>query len=112
MDETTLKMWWPSPEAFEDLIVEDAEHGFNLSAPDDTECGDWLAFWSQDEAHHVVFEKEFIEVLRNYANRVLENHGENEKFPDRGTENRIQAQDDQSGVQSEHEPGSDPSQPS
>jgi hypothetical protein len=91
MTDTLPNMWWPSLEAFEDLTVEDAEHGFNLSAPDDSECGDWLTFWGQDEAHHAVFEKEFIEVLRNYTNRVLENHGENEKFPDRGTEDREQA---------------------
>ena len=107
MDETTREMWWPSPEALEDLVVEDAEHGFDLSAPDDTECGEWLAFWSQDEAHHKIFEEEFTAVLRNYANRVLENHGENEKFPDRGAEDGTQAQDDESGAQPEHEPGSD-----
>jgi hypothetical protein len=111
MDETTPKMWWPSPEAFEDLTVKDAEHGFDLSAPDDTECGDWLAFWSQDEAHHTVFEKEFTEVLRNSANRVLENHGENEELPDGGQEDRSETQDECSGAQPEHEPGSDSQQP-
>ena len=111
MDETTLKIWWPSPEAFEDLTVEDAEHGFDLSAPDDTECGDWLAFWSQDEAHHAVFEKEFTEVLRNSANRVLENHVENEELPDGGTENRVQAQENLDRQEPEHEPGSDPFPP-
>jgi hypothetical protein len=112
MDETTREMWWPSPEAFEDLTVEDAEYGFDLSAPDDTECGEWLAYWNQDEAHHKVFEEEFTAVLRNYANQVLENHGENEELPDGGTEDRVQAQDDQSGSESEHEPGSDSQQPS
>ena len=111
MDETTPKMWWPSPEAFEDLTVKDAEHGFDLSAPDDTECGDWLAFWSQDEAHHTVFEKEFTEVLRNSANRVLENHVENEELPDRGTEDRVQAQENLDRQEPEHEPGSDPFPP-
>jgi hypothetical protein len=107
MDETTLEMWWPSPEALEDLTVKDAEHGFDLSAPDDTECGEWLAFWNQDGAHHKVFEEEFTAVLRNYANLVLENHGENEILVDRGQEDRVQAQDECSGTQSEHEPGSD-----
>jgi hypothetical protein len=94
MTETHIEMWWPSPEAFEDLIVEDAEHGFDLSAPDGTECGEWLAFWDQDEAHHTVFEEEFTTVLRNHANQFLESNGENEELPDRGTENREQAQDD------------------
>ncbi len=57
MTDTLPEMWWPSPEAFEDLTVEDAEHGFDLSAPDDTECGEWLAFWNQDEAHHKILAK-------------------------------------------------------
>jgi hypothetical protein len=112
MDETTREMWWPSPGAFEDLTVEDAEHGFNLSAPDDTECGEWLAFWNQDEAHHKVFEEEFTAVLHNYANRVLENHGENEILVDGGQEDRVQAQDECPGPQPEHESGSNSQQPS
>ncbi len=103
----SLEMWWPSPEAFEDMVVEDAEHGFDLSAPDDTECGEWLAYWNQDEAHHKIFEEEFITVLRHYANRLLENHGENEELPDGGTEDRSETQDECSGSQPKHQPGSD-----
>jgi hypothetical protein len=106
MTDTLPDMWWPSPSAFDDLTVEDAEHGFDLLAPDDTECGEWLAFWNQDEAHHTVFEKNFVEVLRNYANKVLETHGKDEGLPDRGTETREQAQDECSGSEPEHEPGS------
>ena len=30
------EFFWPSPEAFDDLTVEDAEEGFTLIAPDDT----------------------------------------------------------------------------
>ena len=97
MDETTLEMWWPSPEAFEDLTVEDAEHGFDLSAPDDTECGEWLAYWAQDEVHHKVFEEEFIAVLRNYANQLLEKHGENEILLDRGKQDRVQTEEISTG---------------
>ena len=41
------EFWWPSPEAFENLTVEDADEGFTFDAPDDSECGEWLAFWSQ-----------------------------------------------------------------
>jgi hypothetical protein len=108
---TEIEMWWPSPEAFEDLIVEDAEHGFNLSAPDDTECGEWLTFWNQDEAHHLVFEKEFTTVLQNYANQILDANGQNEDFPDGENSDSVQAQDERSGLQPEHEPGSD-SEPS
>jgi hypothetical protein len=93
-------MWWPSPEAFEDLTVEDAEHGFDLSAPDDTECGEWLAFWSQDEEHHKVFTGEFTAVLRNYANQILDANGKDEELPDGGQEDRSETQNDITGSQS------------
>ena len=111
MTDTLPEMWWPSPEAFENLTVEDAEHGFDLSAPDDTECGEWLAYWNQDEAHHKVFEEEFTAVLRNYANQILEANGQNEDLPERGNTDSVQAQDERSGSQPEHESGSD-SEPS
>ena len=107
----SLTMWWPSPEALEDLVVEDAEHGFDLSAPDDTECGEWLAFWSQDEAHHKVFEDEFVAALTNYC-KILDTNGKDEKLLDRGAENRVEAQDDQPGLQPGHEPGAGTEQPS
>jgi len=100
MDETTCEMWWPSPEAFEDLTVEAAEHGFDLSAPDDTECGEWLAYWAQDEEHHKVFTEEFTTVLRNYANQILESNGKDEELPDGGQSDREQAQDECSRPQS------------
>jgi hypothetical protein len=86
-------MWWPSPEAFEDLTVEDAEHGFDLSAPDDTECGEWLAYWAQDEEHHKVFEEEFTAVIRDYANQILESNGKDEELPDGSQSDREQAED-------------------
>jgi hypothetical protein len=107
MTETLPEMWWPSPEAFEDLTVEDAEHGFDLSAPDDTECGEWLAFWSQDEAHHKIFEEEFTAVLRNYANEILTQNGQNEDLPDGKNSDSVQTQDVGTGLQPEHESGSD-----
>ena len=105
MTETPIEMWWPSPFAFNDLTVEEAEHGFDLSAPDDTECGEWLAFWSQDEAHHKVFEDEFTAVLRNHANKVLENHGENQSIPVGNPGDSEQAEVHCSRPQPEYEPG-------
>jgi hypothetical protein len=86
-------MWWPSPEAFNDLVVEDAEYGFVLSAPDDSECGEWLAYWNQDAAHHVMFEEQFTEVLTQYANKILDQNGENEVVPDGIQSDREQAED-------------------
>ncbi len=107
----SLTMWWPSPEAFEDLEVTDIEEGWQLSAPDDTELAEWLNYWSQDEEHHVFFEKAFLEVLTNHANFILDQHGKAEDLPDGRQGNPEQAEDERPGVLSEHEPGSNP-QPS
>lgn len=91
-------MWWPSPEAFDDLTVEDAEYGFDLSAPDGTECAEWLAYWNQDEAHHKVFEEQFVEILTQYANKILEEHGQAEAIADEQDCNRTQAEENSAGA--------------
>ncbi len=98
MTETPIEMWWPSPSALDALTVEDVENGFDLSAPDGTECGEWLAFWTQDEAHHKVFEDEFIAVLRNHANKVLETHGETEAVTDEQSAHREQTEEECPGT--------------
>ena len=98
MIETPPDMWWPSPEAFEDLTVEDAEYGFDLSAPDNTECAEWLAFWTQDEIHHKVFTEEFIKVLTHYANKTLEQHGQTEAVSDEQSSNRSETEENSSGT--------------
>jgi predicted lipoprotein len=102
----SLTMWWPSPEAFEDLEVTDIEEGWQLSAPDDTELAEWLNFWSQDEEHHAFFEKAFLAVLTNHANFILDQHGKAEDLPDGRQGNPEQAEDERSGMLPEHEPGS------
>jgi hypothetical protein len=89
--------WWPHPEAFQDLTVEDTEEGFTLSAPDNTECAEWLAHWDQDEAHHKIFEDMFIQVLTDQANKTLETHGEDEVLPDGEHDDSEQAQDVSTG---------------
>jgi hypothetical protein len=101
------EFWWPSPEAFEDLKVEDTETGFTLEAPDNSECGDWLAYWNQTEEHHELFEKEFIKCLKNYIDTTLKEHGKTEGITDLDQENREQTEDDVTGSVSEHEPGCD-----
>ena len=60
------EFFWPSPEAFDDLTVEDAGEGFTLIAPDETECGEWLAYWNQSPEHIELFTEAFTENLRNY----------------------------------------------
>jgi len=94
------EFWWPSPEAFDDLMVEDSEEGFTLDAPEYTECGDWLAYWNQSPEHIELFTKEFTKVLTNHANTILEQHGQTEEFPDGLHKNGEQAKDVSTGSQS------------
>ena len=108
---TELEMWWPSPQAFSDLTVEDTEGGFSLEAPDGTECAVWLDYWSQDEEHHEFFEREFTQVLIDYVKTLENQHGKNEDQPDGQDGDREQTQDDCSGVLEAHQSGSD-AQPS
>jgi hypothetical protein len=78
----SLTMWWPSPEAFDNLTVEDAETGFTLSAPDNTECGEWLAHWNQTEEHQKVFNEAFNDSLKSYLSNVKSQDGETEAISD------------------------------
>ncbi len=80
-----IEFWWPSPEAFDELIVEDTEGGFTLEAPDDSECGEWLGFWNQSEERHALFEKEFINTLLNYLKDI---DGQTEGITDHEPEDR------------------------
>ena len=95
--EKLTEFWWPHPEAFQDLTVEDTEEGFTLSAPDNTECAEWLSYWDQDEAHHRIFEDMFIQVLTDQANKTLETHGENQSIPVGSPCDSGQAQDVSAG---------------
>ena len=102
--------WWPHPDAFNDLTVSDIEDGWQLSAPDDTELGGWIAYWSQDEEHHALFQTVFVRALTEHANFVLdsleEKHGKAE-ITDGCQSDREQAEGFSSGTQPEHESGSD-----
>jgi hypothetical protein len=61
-----VEFFWPSPDAFEDLTVEDTDEGFTLTAPDDSECGEWLAYWNQSPEHLELFTEEFTKTLTSY----------------------------------------------
>ena len=76
------EFWWPNPGAFDDLTVEDTEGGFTLEAPDDTECGEWLAHWNQSPEHVECFTEAFTQALKNNLD-FLEEHGQTEELPDR-----------------------------
>ena len=87
------EFWWPSPEAFENLTVEDTEEGFALEAPDDTECGEWLAYWNQTPDHIECFTEAFNESLRNYLATI---DGQS-KISDGINSNPVQTQDVSTG---------------
>ena len=93
MTETPPEMWWPSPESFGDLTVTDTDNGWDLEAPDDTELGEWLAFWNQDEAHHRVFNTAFVTMLTEYALKNLEQHGKTEAVSDRTETDPVQTEE-------------------
>ena len=76
------EFFWPSPEAFDDLTVEDAEEGFTLTAPDDSECGEWLAYWNQSPEHLELFTEEFTQALKNNLDSILGQDGQTENLTD------------------------------
>ncbi len=86
-----LEMWWPSPEALQDLQVEDWEEGFHLSAPDGTACAEWLNFWTQSKEHEQIFNQAFEEMLRIYLDTLENQHGENEELLDGQDDHRVEA---------------------
>ena len=74
--EKPTEFWWLSPEAFEDLVVEYSDLGLTFDAPDDSECREWLTFWSQSPEHLELFTEVVMKSLLNHANTILEQHGE------------------------------------
>jgi hypothetical protein len=90
------EFWWPSPEAFENLTVEDTEEGFALEAPDDTECGEWLAYWNQTPDHIECFTETFNETLRNYLATI---DGQTEELFDEQQRDSKQAENVGTGSQ-------------
>jgi len=64
-------MWFPHPDAFDDLTVTETETGFELSAPDGSECSIWLEYFNRTEELHEEFETFFVEMLSEAADRAL-----------------------------------------
>jgi len=64
-------MWFPHPDAFDDLTVTDTEEGFVLSAPHGSECAVWLEYFNRTEELHEEFETFFVEMLSEAADRAL-----------------------------------------
>ena len=68
--------WWPDIKSLEDLEVTDTEEGFLLTAPDQTLCSEWLAYWAETPERQTVFSREFLKTLLEHANKILEQQGE------------------------------------
>ena len=93
------EFWWPNPGAFDDLTVEDTEEGFTLEAPDDTECGEWLAHWNQSPEHIELFTEAFTEALKNNLDTILGQDGQTEELTDGQQHDPEQAEDVGTGSQ-------------
>jgi hypothetical protein len=90
--------WWPDLESLEDLVVEDTEEGFLLSAPDGTLCSDWLAYWSESPEREAIFSREFQKVLLDHLKTLTENDGES-TLTDRQEDDRVDPQEIGTGTQ-------------
>ena len=97
------EIWWPSPSALDDLTITDTETGFDLEAPKDTECGEWLAYFNETPERKETFERAFIEMLKTYSDLIL--NGQNQNQPDQQESNRVEAQEDLNRTVSQHESG-------
>ena len=57
------EFWWISLEAFDDITVEDTEEGFALNAPNESEAGQWLAYYDSTEELKAQFTQELMKAL-------------------------------------------------
>jgi hypothetical protein len=57
------EFWWPHPDSFSEVVVEDTEEGWSLNAPDESEAGQWLAYYNSTEELHAQFTQELTKAL-------------------------------------------------
>lgn len=68
-------IWWISPEAIDDLKIEEIEGGFTLSAPDGTECAAWLSFYNESDERLETFNAAFVEMLKQRLENLEKQNG-------------------------------------
>lgn len=96
------EIWWPHPSALDDLHVEfgdDEEDGscqILLSAPDHTECADWLSYFNRTEERKAAFERAFIQALLDQIEML--NNGKIQGITDEQSGDHSGGQEDQSGT--------------
>lgn len=95
-EEELREIWWPSPEALNDLTVDEIEGGFALEAPDGTECADWLGYYNSTDELREQFNAAFVKALTDYI-RKLEQDGGQVEVPLGVEADREQAEKDVPG---------------
>lgn len=96
------EIWWPHPSALDDLTVEfgeDEEDGscqIHLSAPDGTECADWLNYFNETDERKAAFERAFIQSLLDQIEML--NNGKAQGIPDEQTGNHPSGEEDLTGT--------------
>lgn len=70
-------MLLPSPQVINDLIIEECDEGFILSAKDNTECAAWLAHYNETEELRKEFEDWFVGLLQNRLEELQQSDNEN-----------------------------------
>lgn len=65
-----ITMWWPHPDAFDELVVEDWVDGYTLSGPEDSDIGAWITFWNQSPEHAEFFSEQFVKTLIDHVNNT------------------------------------------
>ena len=92
-EEELCEIWWPSSSSLNDLTVEEIEGGFTLSAPDGTECADWLGYYNSTDELRERFNSAFVKALTDYI-RKLEQDGGQVEVPVGVEADREQAKED------------------
>ena len=98
------EIWWPHPAALDALNVIETEEGFDLEAPEGTECGDWLAYFNETEERKEIFSRAFIQMLKDHIELI---NGENQVESDQQDPDHSCGQEDVTGAVEEHESGGD-----
>jgi hypothetical protein len=103
------EIWWPHPSALDDLSVEfsDDEQGslIQLSAPEGTECADWLGYYQETEERRAAFERAFMQAILDQIT-MLEN-GKTQGIPDVQAPDHSNSEEDQPRSVEEHDAGCD-----
>lgn len=85
-----MSVWYPSQKAFEELTITETEEGFEFSAPDESECAKWLAYYNSTEELQEEFSAEIIKALENYLDKA--ENGSSQQDTQRNSEDREQAE--------------------